>query len=178
MNDTPAPRPDRTWLYVGLVFAAFWVAVLLWFNPMQPAGVGQPADFSWRLLDLDDRPVTFAQYKGKTVFLNIWATWCGPCVREMPSIAALASNPKLANVSFVCASTDDSAETVKRFLAGKDWPMTVLRATDLPPVFTTEGIPATFIIGPDGKVARSEIGSTNWNHPEVIGFLQRLASGG
>jgi thiol-disulfide isomerase/thioredoxin len=180
----PAPaKPNRTWLYLLLAFAAFWAVYLALFNPLSrrtgPAlsgsGLAEPADYSWRLLDLDGNPVPFSKFRGKAVFLNVWATWCPPCVREMPSIAALASNPKLKDVAFVCVSTDESPEAVTRFLQGKDWPMTVLRATELPRVFSTDGIPATFLIAPDGRVAASEVGSADWNAPDVVAFLEDLA---
>lgn len=179
MNNAQPAKPDRTWLYVGLGFVILWGIYLAFFNPggpnLESSGASTPADYSWKLLDLDDKPVEFSKYKGKTVFLNVWATWCGPCVREMPSIAALAANPGLKDVAFVCVSTDDSAGVVKQFLAGKNWPMTILRATELPPAFATEGIPATFLIAPNGRVAASQIGSTDWNEPKVVAFLEKLA---
>ena len=95
---------------------------------LENTGMSQPADYDWSLLDLNDQPVSFAKFKGRPVFLNIWATWCGPCVREMPSIAALAADPRLEgkNIEFVCVSTDDSTEAVRRYLEGKNW------AHDLP----------------------------------------------
>ena len=176
-------KPDRTWLYVALGFIGLWGVYLMFFLPanrsggpdLSGSGAGTPSDFSWRLLDLDDQPVEFSRFKGKTIFLNVWATWCGPCVREMPSIAALAANPKLKDVAFVCVSTDETAGAVRRFLKGKDWPLTVLRATDLPASFATEGIPATFLIAPDGKIASSQVGSADWNEPRVVAFLETLA---
>jgi thiol-disulfide isomerase/thioredoxin len=183
----PAPRrPDRTWLYVGLAFALFWAVYLARFGPVRTAsgpalegsGLSEPADYNWTLADLDGNPVEFSRYKGKAVFLNVWATWCPPCVREMPSIAALAANEKLKDVAFVCVSTDDSPETVKRFLQGKGWPMTVLRTTPrMPRVFTTDGIPATFLIAPDGRIAAAEVRSADWNEPKVVSFLEKLAAG-
>lgn len=185
MNDASAGRPDRTWIYVGVAVVVFWAVYLAFFNPLTPRGtadLGQgasgEADYSWTLVDLEGQPVEFSRFKGKPVFLNIWATWCGPCVMEMPSIAELSANPKLKDVAFICASTDDSAITVKRFLNGKNWPMTVLMAKDLPRVFATDGIPATFMIAPDGRVAASEVGSTNWNDPKVVTFLEGLSKGG
>ena len=179
-----SPRSGRTWLYLGLAFVILWFGYLRFFGPT-PGGRGpdldgsalaRPADYSWTLQDLDGAPVDFGKFKGKTVFLNVWATWCGPCVAEMPSIAALAADPALKDVAFVCVSTDDDAATVKRFLEtrGKGWPMTVLRATNLPPVFLTEGIPATFLIAPDGRVAASQVGSSDWNDPKVVAFLKGL----
>lgn len=185
MTEPITGKQDRTWLYVGLVFAIFWGAYLAFFGTAKGPSGGlelgdsagsRPADYSWKLFDLDDKPVDFASFKGKTVFLNIWATWCGPCIGEMPSIAALASNPKLKEVVFICVSTDESSGTVKRFLEGKNWSMTILRANDAPSVFATEGIPATFIIAPNGRVAAAQVGSTDWNEPKVIAFLESLAT--
>ena len=182
MTETNPGTPDRTWVYVALAFVAFWGVYLVFFAPgglrleaEKPAG-SRPADYSWTLYDLDDAPVEFSRFRGKTVFLNVWATWCPPCVQEMPSIAKLASNPNLKDVAFVCVSVDDSSATVKRFLAGKSWPMTVLRAQNTPAAFSTQGIPATFLIAPDGRIARSEVGSADWDDPKVISMLEGLAS--
>ncbi|GAC1467901.1 MAG: hypothetical protein NVSMB9_10000 [Isosphaeraceae bacterium] len=183
MTEPNPTRPDRTWLYIGLAFLAFWGGYLFLIGPpgqhppgnLENSALTQPADYSWRALDLDDNPFEFSRYKGKTVFLNIWATSCPPCVREMPSIASLARQPGLKDVAFVCVSTDDASSTVKHFLAGKNWPMTILRATSLPPVFFTEGIPATFLIAPDGRIAASQIGSSNWDDPKVVALLEGMA---
>jgi thiol-disulfide isomerase/thioredoxin len=185
-TEPPPRRPDRTWLYVVLVFALFWALYLRFWGPRLPgagpdlerSGLSLPVDYSWRLLDLEGQPVEFSTFRGKPVFLNVWATWCGPCVREMPSIARLASDPRLKGVAFVCVATDDAA-AVRGFLAerGKGWPMTFLRTTDLPPVFATDGIPATFLIAPDGRVAASQVGSTEWDDPKVVEFLLKLGPG-
>ena len=82
------------------------------------------------------------------MFLNVWATWCGPCVQEMPSIARLADDPRLKgkDIAFVCVSIDQSSAAVRTFLEGRPWRMSFFRAEDIPPVFSTDGIPATYII--------------------------------
>ena len=132
------------------------------------------------MLDLDDRPVSFSKFKGKTVFLNFWATWCGPCIREMPSIDSLARDPRLAgkSIEFLCISTDDNSATVRQFLKDKNLAMTFLRVKDgkFPSVFYSEGIPATFLITREGRIAASEIGSADWHEPRVVEFLEKLAS--
>ena len=169
---------------IGLAFCIFWVGYLAFFGPrrralLENSGMSEPAAYDWSALDLDDRPVSFSKFKGKTVFLNIWATWCGPCVAEMPSIARLANDPRLVkkSIEFVCVSTDDSSQRVRQFIKGKDWRMTFLRAESLPQVFMTEGIPSTFIIAPDGRIAATEIGSADWDDPHVKTFLEKLAAG-
>jgi thiol-disulfide isomerase/thioredoxin len=179
-SEIPA-RSNLTWWYVAIGFAVFWVLYLAFFGPRRPAplensGMSQPAEYDWSALDLDDRPVHFSKFKGKPLFLNIWATWCGPCVQEMPSIARLAENPRLQGkgIQFVCISTDESSAAVRRFIAGKNWSMTLLRADKLPNVYYTEGIPATFLIAADGRIAASEVGSADWSEEHVVEFLEKL----
>ena len=176
------PTQNRTWLYLAGGFVALWVLYLIFLGPrprarLENSGMSQPAAYDWSLYDLDDRPVSFSRFKGKPLFLNIWATWCGPCVGEMPSIAKLAHEPRLSgkNIEFVCVSTDESSAAVRRFLEGKNWNMTFLRADTLPLVFRTEGIPATFLIARDGRIAASEIGAADWHEPAVVSFLTKLA---
>jgi thiol-disulfide isomerase/thioredoxin len=176
------PRPARLWLYVAIGFAVFWAAYLFFFGPrahapLENSAMSQPAEYDWTADDLDDRPVAFSKFKGKPLFLNIWATWCGPCVQEMPTIAQLADNPrvKAKNVQFVCIS-DEPADDIKRFIAGKNWNINFLRANRLPAVFLTDGIPATFLIDAEGQIAASAVGSADWSEPHVVEFLDKLAS--
>ncbi len=180
----PRPKPDRSWLYIVIAFVGFWIVYLAFFapgnrRPLESSAIDVPADYDWAAEDLHGQPVSFSQFKGKTVFLNIWATWCGPCVGEMPSIARLAENPRLKdrNIEFVCVSTDDSTEKVSRFVRDKNWAMTVLRSTSFPPVFTTEAIPATFIISPAGRIVAAEVGASDWDTPETLAFLEKTAAG-
>jgi thiol-disulfide isomerase/thioredoxin len=177
------PRPDRSWLIIALVFLGFWVVYLSFFapgnrRPLEGSGIDLPADYTWKLEDLTEQPVQFSRFKGKAVFLNIWATWCGPCVGEMPSIAKLAENPllKSKNIEFVCVSTDDSVDTVVEFVRDKKWPMTVLHARSLPPVFLTDAIPATYIISPGGRIVAAEVGANDWNTADVVAFLEKTAA--
>ncbi len=181
MADTK-PGPDRIWLIIALVFLGFWVVYLTFFapgnrRPLENSAIDRPAEYNWKLEDLQQQPVQFSRFKGKTVFLNIWATWCPPCVREMPSIARLAENPRLKgkNIEFVCVSRDNSTDTVVGFLRDKNWPMTVLRAESLPPVFLTEAIPATYIITPGGRIVAAEVGANDWDNADVVAVLEKAA---
>ena len=150
-------------------------------RPTQAArrhALSTPAAYDWSPVDLKDQPVPFSTFKGKTVFLNFWATWCGPCLREMPSISKLAANPRLRdkNIAFVCVSLDASTEMVREFVDGKSWPMTILRADNVPPAFFSDGIPATFVIASDGRIAAFEVGAADWSEPHVVEFLEKLTA--
>jgi hypothetical protein len=95
----------------------------------------------------------------------------------MPSISNLAADPKIKekDIAIVCVSTDESAEELRAFLKGKDWGMTILRATSLPRAFQTEGIPATFLIAPDGRIVTTTEGPAQWDDPSVVELLVKLA---
>ena len=92
--------------------------------------------------------------------------------------AAIGSDARVVIVRSASEKFFSAGADVKRFLTGKNWPMTVLRATEVPPVFSTAGIPATFLLDPDGRVVASETGAAKWDDPSVIAFFARMAGRG
>jgi thiol-disulfide isomerase/thioredoxin len=186
MNDPlPPPKKDRTWLYVGLAFLAFWGVYLTFFTPktgtdtlgiphLEGTGKTQRADYDWTLHDLDGKPVSFGEFAHKPVVLNLWATWCGPCRMEMPGLVRLAENPRLKGVAFVAVTAEPANDSVRKVAKEELGGLTVLRADDVPAVFASDAIPATYVIAPDGKVVASEIGSARWDDPSVVDFLEKL----
>lgn len=170
-----SPGTPRLWVLVALAFAATFLLVRHFSSR---SVVGQRADYAWTPTALDGRPTPLLTFKGRPIFLNVWATWCGPCMREMPSIARLASNPMLVGkVDFLCVATDESVEPVRRYVAESKLPMTILHeAGVLPPVFRTEGIPATFLIAPDGRIVKMSVGSEDWDRPDVVKLLLDLVA--
>jgi thiol-disulfide isomerase/thioredoxin len=123
-----------------------------------------------RLRTLESEVVSASTFRGQTLFLNFWATWCAPCVAELPSIERLMSRLEGANVAFACVTTEP-LEKVKAFASRKPWriPIFVL-ADDAPPIFETRSIPATFIIK-DGDIISQHIGAARWDTDEVVAML-------
>jgi thiol-disulfide isomerase/thioredoxin len=163
--------PSHLLLIVGGLILA-WCAYLYFLGPGTPT---TQADYGLKLKDLDGKPIDFAQYRGRVVFLNFWATWCPPCRAEMPSIARLAADPRVKDVVFLLASTEDDPEGIRSYAkqAGLSLPFAI---ADGPPpgVFATDGIPATFVIARDGRIAISEVGSAEWDAPGVVAKLETL----
>jgi thiol-disulfide isomerase/thioredoxin len=132
------------------------------------------ADYSWPLRTLDGRETTLSEFRDKVVFINLWATWCMPCVAEMPNIQSLYDSLKSERVAFLLISNEPK-ETVKKFLNDKKFTFPVyLCNKELPIVFKTMGIPATFILSRDGSVVFKEVGSAKWDDVSSLNFLRGL----
>jgi thiol-disulfide isomerase/thioredoxin len=132
------------------------------------------ADYEWTVQSLDGQDFKMTEVKGKVVFLNFWATWCPPCVAEMPSIQQLHEKLKDEGVVFVCISNEETSK-VSRFVRekGLTFPVYIMQGTP-PPVFKTRGIPTTFILSPDGKIAFKHVGSAKWDDDKSIDFIKGL----
>ena len=132
------------------------------------------ADYAWKLSTLDGEAVVLERYRGKTVLLNLWATWCGPCVAEMPSLAALHDSIDRDDIAIVLVSMED-AGTVRSFFDRKGFSLPAYVAADLPAVFESRGIPATFIFDSEGTIVFSHIGAANWDSDDCRDFLSAIA---
>ena len=138
-----------------------------------PVTAGTAADYDWSVETLDGRRLELASFKNKVVFLNFWATWCGPCRMELPDIEKLYQKFKGTDAVFLLVSDEDPG-TLKAFVAKNKIEAPVVRAAMIPRFFQTRGIPATFILTRDGKVALSQIGAHNWNEKHSVDLIRTL----
>lgn len=137
------------------------------------------ADFTFTLQTLDTQPevIPFEKWKGKVIFLNFWATWCPPCIAEMPSIQALYDKIEdKENIAFVMLATNDEKEKVQKFIKRKAYtfPIYFLGNSYLPPVFHSQAIPTTFIVNPAGKIVFKHEGIANYDTEEFEKMLEGL----
>lgn len=142
-------------------------------NSSQVPVYGQ-TDFLWSVQNLEEMEIPLSQFEGKIVFINFWATWCGPCVSEMPSIQNLYDSLKDEDLSFLLIS-DEDGETVRDFMEKKQFSFPVyLRGPDVPIVFESDAIPTTFIIDRDGRIVLKHVGSAKWDDESTLHFLRSL----
>jgi thiol-disulfide isomerase/thioredoxin len=119
----------------------------------------QLSDFD--LMDLNGNPIASESLTGKRVFLNIWATWCRPCIEEMPSIAAAQDELKDSNVIFVLASGEDS-ERIKKFRDHFGIKLQFAHFKNMDD-FYIRAIPVTYLFDEAGKLIYTEYGSRDWS---------------
>lgn len=132
------------------------------------------ADFEWKLQGLDGEETSLAAFEGKVLFVNLWATWCGPCVVEMPSIQRLYEQFQQEDVKFLLVS-DEPPDVVEPFVQEKGWELPMYVSNDeKPSVFESRGIPATFILDREGRIVFRHVGSARWDDESSVRFLNGL----
>lgn len=121
------------------------------------------SEISWEgLCDMEGKPFQYQEYQGKIVILDIWATWCGPCIKELPNIKEVYAKYQASGVEVIGVNIDDKPDELKEFLAKESLPWKMIVSNDPSKMgFETQlvqnlgitGIPFVAIIGRDGKVA-------------------------
>ena len=171
-------------LVVGVAIVASMVGGLRYFlnDELSPVGVGVDApDFKVMTLDSVPKQKTLADYRGQVVLINIWATWCGPCRVEMPSIEQLNREYAPKGLKVLAISVDDPGtdQQVKDFVKQYGFTFEVLHDTGgqegrVSRDYQTTGYPETVIIGRDGIIRKKLLGAQNWNSPENRALIDRL----
>jgi cytochrome c biogenesis protein CcmG/thiol:disulfide interchange protein DsbE len=132
---------------------------------------------NFRLQDLKGKQSELRHFKGKVVFLNFWATWCGPCKEEMPSIEALYNQFKERDFVFLSVSVDyEGVKPVKEFIEKQRYTFPVLidSQCETLDLFDVKGIPTTFLIDKKGIIVGKAIGPKDWKRSEVISIVTLL----
>lgn len=133
----------------------------------------------FRTTDLSGRPIALSDFRGKTVILNFWASWCGPCVEEFPSMISLLKilGP---NTVLIAVSQDDSLEDAKAFL--KSFPEAQMDnfyivfdpEKAIGRLFNVERLPESFIATKDLKLAKKIVGSIDWASADAVSYMKSL----
>ncbi len=168
-------------LALGVVVVLAWVTK----DRFTPVGPGSPAP-EFEAVDRRGEPATLADYRGEVVLLNIWATWCPPCVKEMPSMQRLYEELSAEDFEIVAVSVDapvgrrdpggNPGGDVWAFAdsLGLTFPIVHNPSGDIQRRYQTTGVPESFVIGRDGVIYRKVAGATDWDAPQYVEFIRRL----
>jgi peroxiredoxin len=161
------------WFALIAIFALLMAGTAC-FSGSKPPHVGLAAkDFT---VQDSDRTVSLDQFRGKIVVLNFWATWCPPCVEELPSLMTLQERLRSQGVVVVGISIDEDNGAYHRFLKERGINFLTVRdpGQTVSAMYQTTGWPETYIIDRQGVVRRKFVGAVDWSAPEVVEFLGKL----
>jgi peroxiredoxin len=118
--------------------------------------------------------VHLARYRGQIVLLNFWATWCAPCVQEMPALIEL--HHERPDLAIVAVSVDEDPQAYSRFLARYHVDLITVRDPEqkAATLYHSEGWPETYIIDRSGVIRRKIVGDPDWTNPEIRAYLKSL----
>jgi peroxiredoxin len=138
--------------------------------------VGRPAP-NFEFPGLDGKMVRLSDHRGKVVFVNIWATWCPPCIREMPSMQKLYNELRGENFEILAVSVDAlGIKAVAPFMKAYKltFPALIDREGTIQNLYRTTGVPESFIIDREGILIKKIIGPLDWASPEVFRYFREL----
>ena len=136
-------------------------------------------DFESNMLlfqDLEGNEFSLRNFENKVLFINYWATWCNPCLAEMPSMAELYNQYKENNnIVFLYLSKED-ADTIIDYIPKDDslGQLPIYKVVTDDDLFSTRGIPTTFIVNRNGEIVIKDVGSAVWNDQSVVDYLDNL----
>jgi cytochrome c biogenesis protein CcmG, thiol:disulfide interchange protein DsbE len=147
-------------------------------SPPRPLAIGDTApDFS--VPALPSGSLDLKNYRGQVVVLNLWATWCPPCVEETPSLEQFAEKMRDRGVMVVSISVDENQSALQEFIQKYHLSFPVGRDPDrsLAARYGTFQFPETYILDRRGLVAEKVVGATDWDDARIQSFVLNLARG-
>lgn len=148
---------------------------LISFSPKTITATEQKkiSTYEWQLVDATGKRVSLEDYKGRIIFINFWATWCPPCIAEMPSMQKLYGDYQ-DKIVFLFVTTD-SFERANAFLAKENLNLPVYQSVSNPPLeIESATIPATYLIDKHSNVVMAKIGAADWNSDSFRENLDEL----
>lgn len=177
------------WVFIFLIGAALYASgyhtevigriqsVLLYTGVLQPDTDEsimhrRRAEYNMPLLTVEGEQIYLSEFEGKTIFMNLWATWCPPCIAEMPNIQRLYDDIKdNEDIVFVMASLDQDPQKALDFVERKEFTLPVYSVIAKPRVYDSSVVPTTYVISPQGDIVMEHQGMAKYDTDEFKDFL-------
>ena len=124
--------------------------------------------------DLDGNKINWEDTNGKLVFVNFWATWCKPCIREMPSISEANIQLKNEGVMFIVAS-DEDVQKIQKFESKHHYSFSLVHTNTSVFDLDIQALPSTLIINENGEIVFNEIGARDWSSDKSIALIKSFS---
>jgi peroxiredoxin len=159
-----------TWVCIGILNLLLSGC----YSGTRPPNIGTTAP-GFTVQD-SDRKVSLAEFRGKVLVLNFWATWCPPCVDEMPSLVQMQQKMKSKGIEVLAVSVDADQGAYQDFLKAHRVDLLTVRDPDQKSnnLYGTFKFPETYIIDRQGVLRRKFIGAVDWGQPEIVDYLGKL----
>lgn len=157
------------------VFLQRGIALILKPSTIEASKRVKLLSYNWKLRDTKGRYFDFSTAEGKVIIINFWATWCPPCIAEMPSLEALYQKYKTNdNVVFLFVSNEER-DVLDMFVEQNNYNFEVHQAlTAYPKALTVSSIPRTFVINKNGAIVIDKSGAANWASDRVIHLIDDM----
>ena len=133
------------------------------------------SSYDWRLKDIEGNNFDFSSAEGKVIVINFWATWCPPCIAEMPSLDKLYQHYKSNDDVVVLFVSNEETEVIGNFIKKKGYSFNAYQPiSDYPQEFNVSSIPRTFIISKQSDIVIDKSGAADWNSDKVISTIDEL----
>lgn len=135
-----------------------------------------PSAPDFALQDVDGKTWRLSELRGQPVIVNFWATWCPPCREEMPSMQRAWEQLQVEGVMMLAVNVGESADTVFQFTANYpvDFPLLLDLDSAVLGQWPVRGLPATFVVDAQGRIAYRAIGGREWDDPQLLAPVLRL----
>ncbi len=132
---------------------------------------------AFNLRDIQDNPISLADYRGKVLVINFWATWCPSCRKEMPSLNRAANWLKPYDVELIAINVGEKAERVEAYLREQplEFPVLLDPDTEVAARWDAMRLPITYVVNPQGRIVYRALGSREWDAPELLVPIRSLA---
>jgi len=160
-------RLQQAILYTGLFQA----------HPIENVTNQPPANLNMAMVSMEGDQVNLQQFRGKVLFINFWASWCPPCVAEMPTILKLSNEISNPDVRFILVNLDENSQKARDFIKRKEITLPVYQPISrIPGDLSSSTIPATFIIDKSGRIVLQRKGMAEYDTKAIRALLRKLSS--
>ena len=132
------------------------------------------ADYDWTIRPLDGEPMELEALQGEVLFINLWASWCTPCIREMETIERLRDRLSDTDVEFLIVAAEGE-RPVRRHLRRYPYDLPIYLEVDrIPPAFGLRGLPTSWLVDREGRIVLLRHGEAVWDTDEVEAFVREI----
>lgn len=172
-TNSVAPMIDRRRFLISLAALAAAPSLQAQGTGMSPISAVPPAP-TLRLPNDDGKLIDIAQYRGKVVLVNFWATWCPPCRKEFPSLSRVRKLFKPAQFEVMAVNVGEDPDNVFSFAGNTDFPVLFDRDSKTMNTWSVRGLPTTFLVDTQGRLAYRATGGREFDAPEIVALIKSL----